>query len=224
THARVAVTSEMMRGLQRDNKDSELIELYDKCKKKVEEEIWYSDPYDTALKNNFKFKMPGIYFFRDKKTKKVNHGYIGYAGKRAWRGIGGRLKESHYLRSLRNDSLRRAIIRWLGRDPKDEGANDDALEYLKNNLEFSFVSARDFGPKDLEFVKSALMLDYPEGPTAKDKKYKDNLPRFNTKAPKDEERIRIKLLKAKHSGDRQDEVFSPYLNPIYVMSDSGARG
>jgi DNA-directed RNA polymerase subunit beta' len=233
THARVAVTGEMMRGLQRDNKDSELIELYDKCRKKVEEEIWYSDPYDTALKNNFEFKIPGIYFFRDKKTKKVNHGYIGYAGKRAGRGIGGRLKESHYLRSLRNDSLRRAIIRWLGRDPKDEGANDDALEYLKNNLEFSFVSAQDFGPKDLEFVKNALMLDYPEGPTAKDKN-KDNLPRFNTKAPKDllrfntkakdEEGIRIKLLKAKHSGDRQGEVFSPYLNPIYVMSDSGARG
>ncbi len=90
------------------------------------------------------------------------------------------------------------------------------------NLEFSFVPSTELEERELDIVKATLLTDYPEGKGSKEQS-KSHLPRFNAKSPRINERI-IELLKAKAGGQQLEDKISPYLNPIYLMTGSGARG
>ncbi len=238
THSRVAVTNEMIQGLRKDNKDKMLEEFFKECYNKINSgKGWYTCPKDVPSGQGF--EMPGMYFFRDKESKRVNDGYIGYAGVRQGKGMKGRLEESHYSQSLKEDSLRRAIRKEFNWSDTEDG-DRKAMEYLESRLEFSFIPADEkimiegklvpvnLSKDDLERVKTRLMFEYPAGDKAKNKD-KSFLPQFNTKYDFREvlrynsTREEIESWKKKWE-DKSSGFISPYLNPIYIMSDSGARG
>jgi DNA-directed RNA polymerase subunit beta len=81
-------------------------DILEECKKKIDDKtVWYSDPNPKVVKDP-EFEKPGLYFFRNKNTGLVNHGYIGHAG---LCGIHGRMN-SHYSEEKQpNDSLRKNI-------------------------------------------------------------------------------------------------------------------
>ncbi len=97
-------------------------DILEECKKKIDDKtVWYSDPRD--VKKDPEFNKPGLYFFRDKNTGLVNHGYIGfaYAKKGIYRRMG-----SHYSEEKPpNDSLRIGIeeflIKQLAKGEKEDG-------------------------------------------------------------------------------------------------------
>ena len=86
--------------------------LLEACLNKIKDRTqWYSHPDEVSEKD---FEEPGLYFYRDKKTKEVKHGYIGIATPLREDGICERFKKSHYLKSMSNeDSLQKAIRKWL---------------------------------------------------------------------------------------------------------------
>jgi DNA-directed RNA polymerase subunit beta len=85
------------------------------CKNKIHDKTpWYSNPHEVE---DPAFREPGLYFFRNKKTGLVNHGYIGIARLRQGKGIYGRMVDSHYSQAHPEDSLRKAIKEWLTRPP-----------------------------------------------------------------------------------------------------------
>jgi DNA-directed RNA polymerase subunit beta len=87
-------------------------DILEECKKKINDKTaWYSDPKDAKDKNP-DFKNPGLYFFRNKKTKDVKHGYIGIAGERRGVGFYERMQNSHYFENP-DDSLRKRIEEFL---------------------------------------------------------------------------------------------------------------
>jgi DNA-directed RNA polymerase beta' subunit len=232
THARVAVTGEMIRALREDNRDAILVETYNACVDKIEngkDDDWYTDPDEVPKGRSFEF--PGIYFFREKKTKKVNHGYIGFAGSRHSQGMRGRFKQSHYASGMwKEDSLQKAIGRKLGKEKDDK---DSIRDYLIKSLEFSYVPAPHLYRRELEKVKIRIMLDYPNH--EKEDRASAHLPRFNTKGriedgdwpevPVPENNAKeIDEIKAMWEGEGSKGMIEPYLNPIFLMTDSGARG
>ncbi len=97
-------------------------DILEECKKKIDDKtVWYSDPRDVK---DPEFKKPGLYFFRDKNTGLVNHGYIGVAFTPK-KGIYGRMAGSHYSEAQSNDSLRKGIeeflIKQLAKGEKEDG-------------------------------------------------------------------------------------------------------
>jgi len=85
-------------------------EILKACKEKIKDKSpWYSNPKDVEEAD---FKEPGLYFFRNKKTKKVNHGYIGIAGLKQDKGVHGRMVNSHYSENP-GDSLRKSIRKFI---------------------------------------------------------------------------------------------------------------
>jgi DNA-directed RNA polymerase subunit beta len=100
-------------------------DILEECEKKINDKTaWYSDPKDAKDKNP-DFKNPGLYFFRNKKTKDVKHGYIGYAGERRGEGLYDRMANSHYSEAHPDDSLRKRIeeflIKQLDKGEKEDG-------------------------------------------------------------------------------------------------------
>ncbi len=189
THARVAVTNEMVRGLKADDQDdsegvqdatSENIDEYFKeCCDKIKSGPWYSDPSVAPKERGKEFYEPGIYFFRDKeKPERIEN--IGYAYVRQ-DGVAGRLKDCV---QNKDNSLYKAIRKLEKTD--DHGA----IEYIKKRLEFNFVPiSKGLELNELKLVKNKLMRKYSATGRSS--------PRFNIRE---------------------------YLNPIFLMTDSGARG
>jgi DNA-directed RNA polymerase subunit beta len=98
-------------------------DILEECRKKIDDKtVWYSDP---KVVKDPEFKKPGLYFFRDKNTGLVNHGYIGIAGLRKGKGIYGRMVDSHYSEAHSDDSLRESIekflIKQLAKGEKEDG-------------------------------------------------------------------------------------------------------
>ena len=100
-----------------DKGDKEKIKIFKKCIEKIKDKTthWYSEPKEVKEPDS---KEPGLYFFRNKKSKDneyfgVNHGYVGMAGLRQGKGILDRIGR-HYSNDPK-DSLRISIKEWLER-------------------------------------------------------------------------------------------------------------
>jgi DNA-directed RNA polymerase subunit beta len=99
-------------------------DILEECRKKINDRTaWHSDPKDVK---DPEFKKPGLYFFRNKKTKEVKHGYIGITYKeRRGEGIYDRMANSHYSEAHPDDSLRKRIeeflIKQLAKGEKEDG-------------------------------------------------------------------------------------------------------
>ncbi len=110
----------------------ELKSIFNACLKKIDDKTpWYSDPKEIKDDD---FKEPGLYFFRNKKTKLIEHGYVGIAGERKDKEgcLGGRMSKSHYLESHKTDSLRKAIREWLesSRGKRKGGGGVQSIEVI----------------------------------------------------------------------------------------------
>jgi len=122
-------------------------DILKECEKKINDKTaWYSDPKDAKDKNP-DFKNPGLYFFRNKKTKDVKHGYIGIACERpsSGEGIYGRMAKSHYSEALTTDSLRKRIEEFLIKQLAKGGKEDSrAKKSKKSAVEIEVIEeARD---------------------------------------------------------------------------------
>ena len=144
-------------------------DILQECKKKINDKTaWHSDPKDVK---DPEFKKPGLYFFRNKKTNKVKHGYVGYAGERQGKGIYGRMLDSHYLRSHRTDSLRKAIRLWL--EKKRKGRKDpmkevEVIEDVRDAIILNTLAEDNCQSHEMALLKFYLRLR-PGNPPNKDK-------------------------------------------------------
>jgi DNA-directed RNA polymerase beta' subunit len=226
THARVAVTNEMMQGMKNDTRENKNFNFYITPESAEEE-----------LKEVFEY--PGVYIFRKQKDKKII--YVGIAGERPggrFHGLKGRLKDSHYNENLKEDNLRQKVDEMLG------GGNSqkDITNYMLSNWEFTctpikpsedktknlwdkVIKVLDEGRRKssdsdlvgiLKHIEDGLILKYrPELNVEKPDKYTGfELWEKDAKKIPDFYSIFVKV----------SELVIPYLNPIYLMSDSGARG
>ena len=93
---------------------SKVMKTYFKaCLDKINDkrESWYSHPDEVTKDEGF--EEQGVYIYRNNKTKLVKHGYVGIAHEKGRGGIRGRMVDSHYKLSLKEDSLRKNIRGWL---------------------------------------------------------------------------------------------------------------
>jgi DNA-directed RNA polymerase beta' subunit len=190
THARVAVTAEMMRELKEDDtadfedvyesQSGRIGDYFKHCYEGIDSsKTWFSDPSVLPKGREDEAKKAGMIFFRDKDNKDLQ--WVGYARERRGPIVAGRLKD---VLNNPDNSFYKAVKKLLKTD--DRGAKD----YIKTQLEFNFVTApEDFELSEFKTVKNMIMRKY----AAKGR----SAPQFNVRE---------------------------YLNPIYLMSDSGARG
>jgi len=138
--------------------------------RKAELEAWHQGPESAPT------DKPGIYFFQNRFTKLVNDGYVGMADRKD--GLRGRMN-SHY--NQKDDSLLVAIKKWLQKEKEESGqvTIEEAKQYIRNELEYKFVTTPELSREDLEKLENRLMLEYPD--KAKPEKDEAHLPRFNTK-------------------------------------------
>jgi DNA-directed RNA polymerase subunit beta len=137
----------------------EQVKILDACIKKIKDKTpWYSHPADV---DDPAFKEPGLYFFRNKKTGLVNHGYIGIARERQEKGICGRMVESHYSESHPDDALRVSVKSWLESQQRRDRIKSEMVLARKNG-ELAHVSRDevdyvDISPKQIIGVSAALI-------------------------------------------------------------------
>ena len=120
-------------------------DILEECKKKIDDKtVWYSDLRDVK---DPEFKKPGLYFFRDKNTGLVNHGYIGISHKK---GIYGRMGSHYSEEKVPNDSLRIRIEEFLIKQlAKEEKEDSSAKKSKKSPVEVEVI----------EEVRDALILN-----------------------------------------------------------------
>ena len=84
--------------------------IFEKCLGiiKSKDTEWYNRVDDAKKDENF--YLPGLYFYRNRKTKVVNHGYVGIA-RREEKGIYGRIKDHEISNQI--DSFRVSVKEWL---------------------------------------------------------------------------------------------------------------
>jgi DNA-directed RNA polymerase beta subunit len=137
----------------------EQVKILDACIKKIKDKTpWYSRPADV---DDPAFKEPGLYFFRNKKTGLVSHGYIGIARERQEKGICGRMVESHYSESHPDDALRVSVKSWLESQQRRDRIKSEMVLARKNG-ELAHVSRDevdyvDISPKQIIGVSAALI-------------------------------------------------------------------
>jgi DNA-directed RNA polymerase beta' subunit len=88
--------------------------IFEKCLRviKSKDTDWYNKAEQVQDKS---FYLPGLYFYRNRKTKVVNHGYVGMAGLRSGKGMYDRIKNSHESPAHKDDSLRVNVQEWIER-------------------------------------------------------------------------------------------------------------
>ena len=114
-----------------ESASKELKAHYKACKDKVDpnkKSPWYSHHSDVPRGEGF--EEQGIYIYRNKKSKLVSHAYVGIAGKRKDEGIRGRMANSHYSKSHKTDSLRKAIKNWLESNRRKRKGGLDSVEVI----------------------------------------------------------------------------------------------
>ncbi len=126
--------------------------ILDTCIKKVKDKTpWYSHPNDVK---DQAFKEPGLYFFRNKNTRLVNHGYIGIACFRQGKGVYGRMVESHYAKYPK-DSLRKSIKEWLG-GPRENTI--EIIEEVRDNIILNTLAEDDCQSHERALLKFYMRL------------------------------------------------------------------
>ncbi len=138
-------------------------QILEACKKKIQDKTpWYSHPRDVE---DTAFKEPGLYFFRNKNTGLVNHGYIGFARLRKGKGMCGRMVDSHYSEAHPDDSLRKAIKKWL---ENQRGNVVEVIEQVRDPIILNTIVEDDCQSHEQALLKFYMRLR-PGNPPSKEK-------------------------------------------------------